>query len=956
MSDPRPSPVTTPLASQIAAEYAPDMLPSVAAPADLSGASPEAAGAEGGTEGLSGQRVNLRGPDGRVVNIDASELPAAVRRGYTPLSAAEVQGERDVEEERNAPLGGLKAGLRGAARTITLGTYDKGVIEATRLLEGDQAADEARRSLVASREAHPVASGLGEVAGMFAPTGIAGLVGKGARAAGAGLVGILAREGAGLGERIAVRGLAGAAAGAGEGALYGAGQQISEDALGATDVTAEKLFAAAGKGALFGGLMGGTLVGGAKLLEEGGSAARRGLASVADSASQGLASVRGALGEGADAAIAKVKGALPGAGDLLAGNVQGATDAIGSALETAAGRFIKRTDDPAVERALNRVWKEGRLNAQAQEEMLDAETRRVVAAAKPALDAERTIYEVALEQKGENMARLVDPAKRLPQKTEALNIWQQGRDLVDFWGPTATKGGLEGGLKKFDRVLRDFESAIGDAVSKGTAIEHPERAYMLLDQLKRDAGHFAQFGRDPWARAEAAAGKAVPSFEGFYNAVRSSLEREDVWGAAALAQKEINAAHTAALSTRENFGRWFVEKYGSQAGEPLYELGPGQVKSFLASIDDAATDLKARSVTDYVAGMRAKMNSIEKHFALSPQQAGQFAKARAGLSEMEAAFSRARGEAEHVATIRRMKAAELERTGLDMLAPVGGALVAGPVGAAAGLAGSLAVDAFARPLSTVERLRMLKQTTEKFDRALAGGIADYFSGARPAAAKAYEFSRPKLTALAKRVTEMASNAGMLVDRVGKTFGDVARTAPKVASALGDVSTRAILFLATKAPRETSAPTSLTPHLDGDAKFSDVELAKFARYARAIDRGPEAIIEDLHHGRIDPESIEVLREVYPRLYEQVQNEMREHLRARREPLPWAKALQVGMLLDVPAHPSLAPEAIAAVQAVKEPVAPDEQEPAAGGQRRGGGRRPAKIDRNSIATESERIEAS
>lgn len=61
--------------------------------------------------------------------------------------------------------------------------------------------------------------------------------------------------------RIAQKALATGARGSVEGALYGAGSQISEDALGDHETTASKMLAAVGHGALFGGVLGGALGG-----------------------------------------------------------------------------------------------------------------------------------------------------------------------------------------------------------------------------------------------------------------------------------------------------------------------------------------------------------------------------------------------------------------------------------------------------------------------------------------------------------------------------------------------------------------------------------------------------------------------------------------------------------------------------------------------------------------------
>lgn len=202
----------------------------------------------------------------------------------------------------------------GLARGLLPGVADVATLHIAEAIGGPAAREKLRADMEARKAANPWIAGAtelgGAVAPMFIPGGQAGAV-KGAAtlAKGAGeaaelakLAGTgaeLARGGAeaakvaslgeeavktatalpraldfagGLAERMAKavvgetsantvarmvqKGVAMGARGAVEGALYGAGSQISEDALGDSDTTGEKLVAAMGHGALMGGLIG----------------------------------------------------------------------------------------------------------------------------------------------------------------------------------------------------------------------------------------------------------------------------------------------------------------------------------------------------------------------------------------------------------------------------------------------------------------------------------------------------------------------------------------------------------------------------------------------------------------------------------------------------------------------------------------------------------------------------
>jgi hypothetical protein len=903
--------------------------------------------------------VTVRLADGRVGDVPADQADAVAAGGGAVLTSADV-AKADAQREFGGVGGAAQAAGFGLLRGASLGLSDPIITNLADVAGvgpegGAGLAQYAREQLAGFRDVNPVASTVGELAGFVTP-GMGTLAGQAGHAAERGIAGLLGKEATSAAGRIAQRVVAGAGGSAAEGAIYGLGSALSEDALGDHDLTAEKLFAGAGTGALLGGIFGGTLGAGGQTGRELARAGGEGLASVARvTRSAGEAAIDAAR-QGAETLVGAGKSVLervPGGRSLLAGDLQGVTDEMRSYLDTAAGQLAARTNEPAVKSALERVYREGKLNAQAQEEILDGATREVVKAAKAPLDAERTVYEVGLEQKGEHFAPLIDKTKRLAQRDAALQVWQDGRQFLDFWKETASKGGAEGGLKKFGKVFKDFEDEIGDAVSKGSMVKDPERVMMLLDQLKRDAGHGAQFGRNPWERAEAASGKNMPSFETFYNKTRAILEDESVWGPAAAAQKDWNAGHTLALGTRDSFGRWFVEKYGAKAGEPLFELDPAAVKGFLADINGSGTDLKARAFTDFGAGLRAKMDAIERHATLSPAQKASFDSARRGLDEMDRAFAKASDEARYVATVRKLRAGEGERGLLDSAAPIAGSLIAGPIGAAGGLASNLAIDAVTRPLTTAERLRSMRVATEKFDTLVREGVRGVFGGAGPSRPR---LPRSKVEEVMREVRQLGANTSALVERVGRSFGHVNDAAPKVATAIGSTAQRAVAFLSAKAPREAVEPASLTPHLSKTPRLSDSEVATFARYLDAtID--PASVLADMRHGAISQESVEALRVVYPRVYQDIREEFMTQLATRDRELPYSQRLLLWGLFDIPGDVTMTPDFLSAMQSAQDSQAPSAPPPGAqGAPKNPSGRQSSKSVAKTYATQSQRLEAS
>lgn len=247
----------------------------------------------------SGAPVPVALPDGRIGTVEPKHLAETFDMGGRIASRQEHR-EAELEAKYGGIGGSLAALGEGAARGISFGLSDP--------LAVAFGGEEARQHLADVKEAHPVLSTGGEIAGAVAPllfsggtsaaaTGAslarggaeavnlakgASALGRAGEAASAGIRGIgvlprlTAEAGAGaerlaarlvgdgatsVGGRIAQTAIKKAAGAAAEGALFSAGQEVSEATLGNHELTAEKLLAGIGHGALMGGILGGALGG-----------------------------------------------------------------------------------------------------------------------------------------------------------------------------------------------------------------------------------------------------------------------------------------------------------------------------------------------------------------------------------------------------------------------------------------------------------------------------------------------------------------------------------------------------------------------------------------------------------------------------------------------------------------------------------------------------------------------
>lgn len=247
--------------------------------------------------------VPVRSPDGQIGTVQAKDYEAARAAGAELVSHEEYH-KADLEARRGGLGDTLAAAGEGLARGLTVGLSDPLAVGAARAFGGEEAAQKTRTHLAEEKEAHPIASTGTEILGAALPAIASGgatapeegaalaaegggrmaallrAIGAPARAvaaAGEGAGGIAERAmtavfdepgASGAMARIARAAIKSGAQASAEGALFGAGQEVSEDVLGDHDLNAEKVVAAMGHGAIWGAVAGAGVGGGVRAAQE----------------------------------------------------------------------------------------------------------------------------------------------------------------------------------------------------------------------------------------------------------------------------------------------------------------------------------------------------------------------------------------------------------------------------------------------------------------------------------------------------------------------------------------------------------------------------------------------------------------------------------------------------------------------------------------------------------------
>lgn len=246
-------------------------------------------------------------------------------------------------------------------------------------------------------------------------------------------------------------------------------------------------------------------------------------------------------------------------------------------------------------------------------------------------------------------------------------------------------------------------------------------------------------------------------------------------------------------------------------------------------------------------------------------------------------------------------------------------------GGLTGIAGAMASRAIRErgDQMAASLLNSMAGVSRRVETDMSSSLEKFFSKSESKAAPVSTTKGESLkTSYQKRVaavSEAASNPQRTVDRITRTLGTIADVAPKTATAIAATTQRATEFLMTKVPGNHVNTRSLTPHLE-PVSVNDAEMSKFLRYDRAVTK-PDSVFTDLQAGKLSREAVEAFRYNFPKRYEKIQSKAIQLLTEQKNKLPYAKRLQLGILLDIPSDASLDRGFISSMQATFAPNVPN-----------------------------------
>lgn len=929
---------------------------------DLPGEAAQEAWLSGKRQLVRGSTVPMVGPDGEtVMDADADKVADAIQAGWQFAKRGQVLAH-DAENQQT------RAFVEGAASGLTLGISDL-------IARGAGAEGLAERRATGGGQFGELAGGAASLAIPF--LGEAGLAARGASASRqigsqlleTALLPTMAVEAAGnaierkateaLGRMVESEALArigGAAAGRGvEGAIYGAGAGLSEEALGNPDINAESILAAVGGGALMGAGIGGGLGAGLRTFGEG-------------------------VGKVGTALRGKAKLAMPNETELADGLTQMGIEV--SPDNSMLGKFqrwmreeapaaiggydpndIRRVNSPQAQawlregkdviedsgRDLRQVFdamsKEHRESASAaygglrdnalrdliprgnggqqlggvaeaidgvRGQLLDVlENERAmglgegggekyVRAYLSALDdAEDRIFKKAgISRKFEERVTVEDPLynrEALLDQRRAMNP-DVSDDVLGKDLPTSrSRQVVEQRTRSLNELASQYQ--IPDEVA--------QEAFTRLNKVKGLLRAPGKFGEEV---SEDAQRQLRDAFQGAYKQIQDHLEDTAVWGEAGNLQRELNAAYGQRARAWEDLQK--VLKFNGD------EVDPASIASYLGKVDKLKGDRVTELIDQWQLANRRFAEVADSKFGASN---GILSRAQ----RLDDQFSGVRKTiGEKVGVFNALNRLQARRNQVFSFSGGGvvNSLLGGALGSVFGLPGAVSAMV-AQSIIDPGRTALLRANTAGTVRKVADYIAKrgegLMDGVKPhlptlagterqvsrATLRMLNAKNPedRLEAYNERLAEIQQLSDPYVygDHSARQMGEFGDALPAHAEAMNRTTTMALGMLAASLPRIRPGSTGdgIFDELTNNPQPHDRDVLKFAQVDRVL-QDPLSIYDRVEQGYLFQHEVEALNRAYPGLAEQIRASVVNAAGKGKKRVPWIRQRAIGQLMGGP----------------------------------------------------------
>lgn len=160
----------------------------------------------------------------------------------------------------------------------------------------------------------------------------------------------------------------------------------------------------------------------------------------------------------------------------------------------------------------------------------------------------------------------------------------------------------------------------------------------------------------------------------------------------------------------------------------------------------------------------------------------------------------------------------------------------------------------------------------------------------------------------KKVKKLTGDHGAMLDHISNVTDHLYAAAPNITQSLNTSMATAASFLESKIP----APGNMLPFSTRKWEPTTAQKIKFNSYYAAVE-DPVAVMKDIKHGFLSNESMEALQAVHPKLLGEMQQKVLESLYEKKpQNLPFGVKVAISKFLGKPMTNALIPQVMAANQ--------------------------------------------
>lgn len=215
----------------------------------------------------------------------------------------------------------------------------------------------------------------------------------------------------------------------------------------------------------------------------------------------------------------------------------------------------------------------------------------------------------------------------------------------------------------------------------------------------------------------------------------------------------------------------------------------------------------------------------------------------------------------------------------------------------------------------VQAISVLEKIQNKVDRQITSGAKDIFEPGM--SVKGFISSklipddkRKDHAKFAEDVNSLTNNPQAMIEKITGATEALYPSAPGVTASVHSLAIRATQFLSSKVPQSpVSSPLSVP------AEPSMADIAKFDRYRQAVE-DPVAVLGNIKSGLLTAEEMETLQVVYPKLLFGMRKKIFEQMTSMKDPskIPFQTKVTLSRFMGEPLSPSVTPQSITTSQAV------------------------------------------